>query len=773
MKLHRSQARRHTLLVAWSILASLLMIAVGAVAVSASGPIYVPNEYIVTAVRGASLNAVNQSVAQLGGQIVRPLPLPDTYLVRLGTTARSTRTTVRFQVATWAIRTISPNFVRRFAATAVPNDPSFGAQWGMGSINMPGAWSIQKGSAAVTVAMNDSGVANHPDLAGRLLQGYDFHDNDADPSNDLVGHGTFGSGVIAAQGNNGMGVCGVCWDGVKILPVRIGDAAGPTTDTILLGLDYALQQQADVVNMSYGGPYDDANEHLKIQELASAGIILVAAAGNEGTELVPDVLAPARYPECIAVGATGPNDEIAYYSSFGPGNMVDISAPGGDLALGDTAMIYSTSVTWTDGVPTFDYEFSQGTSFAAPHVAGAAALLLSAGVAPSEVRSRLESSARRPRTGTMDVRKYGAGILDMTAALSNGSVVLSKPVKGSTVNDNPDFKISVRGIDPNSLSVYLDYADGDENGQPDDLPSEIPVLSGRDAIIYLNSGSTAYLFNWAKISNTPLSPGFHFVYVTATTTEGEEVSDWGTFSVASKLIPRGTYLVSLPYASALSLNDGLRHPLPQELLWDAGTSQPLDFRSDSSTRSKLIRWSTLDSVYRYYLPDTNNIPATNDMSWMNLASPFFNAPTGGGFLVSDMNTLQFPAGSGFWLILQQDAVFSGAFPAIAASGGLSVPLYKGWNLIGNPFTRSVALGQIQLKYRGATRLLDDDQRSANPWVQRPSGQSSQFFGYSSQGVPGYVAVPSISGRLEPYQGYWIRALVGGSQPQDRLFIVLQ
>ena len=780
MKLHRSRDMRRASLVAWGILASLLMMAVGAVAVFADGPVYVPNEYIVKATPGTTPNAVSQALAQVGGSLIRPLPLADAYLVKMGKVGAVSRTLLKrsgFGYSPWPIQGFYPNYIRHLAANAVvPNDPWFDAQWGMGLINMPKAWTIQKGSASVTVAVNDSGVADHPDLIDRvLLTGYDFVDNDADPSNDTFGHGTFVSGIIAAQGDNSLDVCGVCWNGVNVLPIRVGDGTGVTTANILLGLDWALQAHADVVNMSYGGQFVDNLEHAKIQELDAAGIILVAAAGNDGETGFPDVSTPAAFPEVIAVAAVGPNDEIASYSSYGPGNEVDIAAPGGDYLLGPQAEIYSTSVTWENGIPTFGVDYGHGTSFACPHVVGAVALLLSAGVPSGEVRDRLESTARRPRVGSMDARKYGTGILDVAAALSNGSVLIAKPVKGSTVTDNPDFKITVQGIDPNSLLVYLDYADGNQDGLPDDLPSEVPVLAGRAAIDYLNAAHTAYLFNWSQISGTPLIPGLHFVYVTATTTAGDTVSDWGTFSVASNVLARGTYLIALPYASELSLNDGLRHPLPQELLWDAGTSQGLDFRSDSPTRSKLVRWSTLDSTYRYYLPGANNIPATNDLSWMNLISPFFNAPTGGGFLPSDPNTLQFPAGSGFWLILQQDAVFSNAFPTIAAPAGLGIPLYRGWNLIGNPFTRQVALVEIKLWYRGVTRTLDEDKNQPNPWVQRPAGESnpkSQFFGYSSDGIPGYVAVP-WRGILEPYRGYWIRALVGGSQPQDRLLITLQ
>lgn len=768
MKLHRSRAGRRSLLVAWGILACLLTIAVGAAAYAA-GPVYRPNEYVVTALPGSTLSAVEQSVAQIGGTVVKPLPVADCYLVRLGvTTSRTATRSFNAQKSPWVLKTFTPNYLYQFSAvTAIPNDPLFNVQWGLGSVNLPRAWAVQKGSASVTVAINDSGVSDHPDLNGRIVPGYDFPDDDADPSNDVVGHGTHVAGIVAAQGDNGMGVSGVCWEGVNIMPVKIGNENGIDLANVVLGLDYAMRNGADVVNMSYGGG-ESAVEQLKIQELHNAGIILCASAGNFAT----DVDAPAKYPECIAVASIGPYDQIAPYSSFGPGEEVDIAAPGGDYSAGSQGMIMSTGVSWENGVPTFDYRYMQGTSMASPFVAGAAALLLSAGIPANEVRTRLELSARKPASGAMDVRKYGAGILDVAGALMDGSIAIAKPVKGSTVTDYPDFKINVRGIDPNSLYVYIDYADAEQDGVPDDLFSEIPVLSGRDAIIYLNAAGSSYLFNWSNLSNSPLLPGMHFIYVTATTTSGDTISDWGTFSVASNLMPRGTYLIALPFAATLSLSDGLRHPLPQELLWDAGSSQPLDFRADSPDRAKLIRWSALDSQYLHYLPNENGIPSTNDRSWMNLISPFYNAPTGGGYRPDDFSSLQFPAGSGFWLMLHEDAVIGNSFPAISANAGLHVPLYKGWNLIGNPFTRPVALSTIKLTYQGKTRTLDDDQKAQNPWLQRPAPPKSQFYGYSSQGIPGYVAV-SWRDVLQPYQGYWVRALVGGPLPTDRLMIVLQ
>ncbi len=163
-------------------------------------------------------------------------------------------------------------------------------QWDMELIKMPSAWDITKGDPInggkpVVVAVVDSGVALHPDLVSRLLPGYDFQTNSPGGNNDQNGHGTHVAGTIAAQGNNSIGICGVCWDSVEILPVRVMDSAGAgATTTIVPGLDYALQQGAQVVNMSFGllpPGTDDVTEKAEIQKMEAANppIVLVAAAG--------------------------------------------------------------------------------------------------------------------------------------------------------------------------------------------------------------------------------------------------------------------------------------------------------------------------------------------------------------------------------------------------------------------------------------------------------------------------------------------------------------
>ncbi|MGI6295533.1 MAG: S8 family serine peptidase [Armatimonadota bacterium] len=766
----------------WLVIAGLLIGGLQSLCVAddVTSP-YVVNEYIIRVEKGASVRAVSDSIAQLGGMVVKALPLPDTYLVRMGVPANSgvsgTIRNTRVATTPWVIKSFAPNFI--YSKHAVPNDPYWTNEklWGLKKINMPRAWDTNKGSSSVTVAVIDSGVANHPDLAGRVLteKGYDFVDNDADASNDYDGHGTHVAGTIAAQGDNNIGVVGVCWDGVKILPIRFLDGVGNgTTDNAILSLDHAFRMGADVVNMSWGQEYGFHDDELQaeIEVLASAGLILCASAGNSGFSGNPYVGEPASYPECIAVAACGPNDNVTWYSSWGPGNEVDITAPGGDqVFFGLDAGIYSTSVGWMGDTPVYDYEAQDGTSMACPHVSGAAALLLSSGVPADEVRSRLEGTARR--IAGMDKKKYGNGILDVAAAISSGTVFITKPVKGSTVSANPDVQINVRGIRPDSIAVYVDYVDANRDGVPDNLSLETPVIAGVALSRFLNQAGTAVAFNWKEVApHIQLSPGLHWIYVTATTTVGgQRTSDWGVFEVTGRIIPAGQHLCAFPYGFMTTNPDGTTSisTLPSDILMDAATSQPLDFRIQTVDRAQLHRWSTPQGGYFAYVTGlwnpNQNVPRPDDMAWLYpymILSNWSTVPTGGGFLANDNSrALQFPAGAGFWLTLQRDAYINNAYTEINAPQGFSMYLYKGWNIIGNPYTRSIPLAAIKLTYQGKTRTLREDQLARPRWVD------DTFYAYESDS--GYKIERQL---LQPYQGYWVRALVGGTSPNEQLIMTV-
>ena len=782
MKLHVSRIGRPWLMVACLVAVCLLPAGAATQLAASSGPTYVSNEYIIGVRPNTSFATVEQQVAQLGGTVVKPVALPDTYLIRLGTSGgrgggvRAASTATSY--SPWVITDFAPNLICSAAVASVtPGDEYWDELWGMKMIHMPQAWAIQKGSASVVVGVIDTGVANHPELADRIVPGYDFIDNDADP-NDLHGHGTHVAGTIAAQGDS-TGVVGVCWDGVQIMPIRaLGADGGGTTDTIVSGLDWAMTHNVDVINMSlvYRYVYDEPRILTKLIQVAQRGIIICAAAGNDSGS----VPVPARYDQCIAVSSVGPDETLAYYSCYGP--EVDIAAPGGEMFwMDDPNGIKSTWVTWNGGVPDYGYAYEQGTSMACPHVAGAAALLLSAGIPASKVRDRLEAKARPPRVGQLDKERLGAGILDVSSALANGSVRIVKPIKGSTVNPYPDFRISVDGIEVNTVAIYVDYGDATGDGLPDNIQNEVPVLAGASAGGYLNDSGTAIVFNWADISpGVPIDPGFHFVYVTARTTVGDDkVEDWGTFRVSAKIVPAGQHLFAFPYQFAGTNLDGTVSllKLPSDVLSDAGTSQPLDFRLQTYDRARLIRWSAPQGTYLTYLTGlldpSENTPRFDDKSWLNpvtkmqlsngLVQP---VPTAGGFLANDaFGKLQFPAGTGFWLVLQKDAVLNNDLTEVDASQGFKIPLYKGWNLIGNPFTHDVPLTGVHLLYQGEIRTLDEDQLKRKPWVEK------SFYGYKSGS--GYDLVPSDRWLFEPYKGYWVRANYGGISPQETLYMIVQ
>lgn len=273
---------------------------------------------------------------------------------------------------------------REVCAAPLPDDPLLGQQWFLGTgsdrdIDAREAWELAGGDPAVVLAVLDTGVdSTHPELGGRVLPGYDFVNVDADPSDDN-GHGTFVAGVAAASGGNGFQGAGVCW-GMSVLPVKVlsGSGSGRVSDSVR-GILFAVEEGADIINMSYGGAYSELERDALIYA-SQEGCVLVAAAGNEGT---PHLLFPAAIDEVIAVGATDSLDRRASPFSWGGGSNygpdLDLVAPG-DLLL-----------SLAPGGRTATYS---GTSGAAPLVSGVAGLLLGVdpGLSPEAVRAILRGS---------------------------------------------------------------------------------------------------------------------------------------------------------------------------------------------------------------------------------------------------------------------------------------------------------------------------------------------------------------------------------------------
>jgi serine protease len=326
------------------------------------------------------------------------------------------------------IRYAEPNYLER--PSRAPRDPDYAEQWNYGLINMPQAWGKSVGDSSIVVAVVDTGVRfDHPDLAARLsIYGYDFVDNDGDPTDPEVGHGTHVAGTIAAATNNGTGVAGMTWRG-RILPVRTMGKNGGDAFQFAKGLRYAAgllkspdpvnPTPAQVINYSAGGPHSQTKEDA-VAAVNAAGVILVCAAGNTGGKIEYPAAYSRRYPLVICVGATNygnGNPTRAPYSS--KGKAMNVVAPGGDTSEdsdGDGHPDGVLSTTWDYGRNRPSYSFWQGTSMATPHVTGLAALMLARGCPARKVRTILQDTATdlgRPGFDNL----YGYGLINAAEAL--------------------------------------------------------------------------------------------------------------------------------------------------------------------------------------------------------------------------------------------------------------------------------------------------------------------------------------------------------------------
>lgn len=294
-----------------------------------------------------------------------------------------------------------PNYIRQ--ARATPTDPLYARQWHYGLINLPTAWDVTTGSPDVIVAVIDTGVVlKHPDLQAQLVDGYDFISspsiaNDGDgidanpddsgdsssPGEQNTYHGTHVSGTIAAATNNGVGIAGVAW-GAKIMPLRALGVGGGTDYDVAQCIRFAAgldndsdtvpDESADVINMSLGGPGYSQVQQDAITDARNVGLVIVTAAGNEASNGDND--SPGGLDGVVNVSAVGPTKAAAPYSNYG--NSVSVAAPGGDMSKdidhdGFLDGVLSTVGNQGNGL----YDYYQGTSMAAPHVAGVVALMKS------------------------------------------------------------------------------------------------------------------------------------------------------------------------------------------------------------------------------------------------------------------------------------------------------------------------------------------------------------------------------------------------------------
>jgi subtilisin family serine protease len=288
---------------------------------------------------------------------------------------------------------------------SAPTQPNEVLPWGIDRVDAELLWGASTTGSGINIAVIDTGIElNHPDLALNIKGGYNAISPLRSP-NDDNGHGTHVAGIIGALDNT-IGVIGAA-PTVNLYAVKVLSRTGSGyISDIIEGLDWARMNGMHVVNMSLGASSDVQSFHDAVIRAHNAGVVLVAAAGNDSGGAVSY---PGAYPEVIAVSATDNTNTIAYFSSVGP--EVDLAAPGAGIFSSYKGQTYATL---------------SGTSMASPHVAGVVALLLtqsakcdtdlSGTCSPLEVQERLESTATDLGTAGKD-NQYGSGLVNAWAAL--------------------------------------------------------------------------------------------------------------------------------------------------------------------------------------------------------------------------------------------------------------------------------------------------------------------------------------------------------------------
>lgn len=307
----------------------------------------------------------------------------------------------------------------------VPDDASLAQEWHLAKIGAPHAWDIAPGAPDIVIAILDSGVdPAHPDLASKLVPGYNFHDGNANTT-DVFGHGTKVAGAAAALGDNHVGVAGVAWQS-RIMPVRVSDTSGSAyTSAIANGITWAADHGARVINLSFAGLAASSTVTSAARYALGKGVVVVASAGNCGC-VEP---APAN-PYLLSVSATDSSDRLASFSSRG--DYVDVAAPG----VGILTTIRGGS-----------YGTASGTSFSSPITAGVVALMMSANrnLGPGEITDLLKANSDDFGTAGWDP-SFGFGRVNAARAVS-AAFASTAPSPSPALPPPPANVTSFRAVD--------------------------------------------------------------------------------------------------------------------------------------------------------------------------------------------------------------------------------------------------------------------------------------------------------------------------------------
>ncbi|MBP3950926.1 S8 family peptidase [Bacillus suaedae] len=287
--------------------------------------------------------------------------------------------------------------VEPIRTTASTTDPLFARQWGLENINAQAAWELARTSTrSAKIAILDTGVNQiHPDLRGKVIHQTNL--SDALTAEDVHGHGTHVAGIAAAITNNGKGISGISYNAASIMNIKVlDDTGGGSSSDVAQGIIYATNRGANIINLSLGSEMSNETLRNAVRYAASNGVLLVGAAGNNGSDKMNF---PAAYDDVLAVTATNRNNELAEFSNYG--SWVDVAAPGEDILS-----TFSGELSQSSSL----YRVVSGTSQATPFISGLAGLLKASNPAltKGQIRAVIQRSSIPVSPGTIRFGKVDA-----------------------------------------------------------------------------------------------------------------------------------------------------------------------------------------------------------------------------------------------------------------------------------------------------------------------------------------------------------------------------
>lgn len=502
----------------------------------------VPGQFIVKFRSAADTEQVRDFAGDAGGQVIRPLLNPRTWLFKFDAKKKTSVVLAKLKTDPNVVYAEPNGYVKATAmARLMPDDPLYSRQWNFRQINVGRAWATSRGRGAI-VAVVDTGVAYEnyndgttqysriADLAGtRFVAGYDFVNRDTHPNDDNA-HGTHVAGTIAQSTNNGRGTAGIAFE-ASIMPVKVLDSGGfGTFADVADGVRWAASHGAHVINLSLGSSSPSSAMRDAVNYARSVrNVVVVAAAGNSGDGRLGY---PAAYQSVISVAATDYNKTLTWYSQYGPG--LDISAPGGDTGVdadndGHPDGVLQQTIYENDPGRA-GYFYFQGTSMAAPHVSAVAALVRSRGIIKADkIVNIIKVSAVDLGAPGYDER-YGYGLVNAYRAVRYRRIitpVIARPRAGAMLARGSRFTIRWDKRNESELRYHLAFT-RNYSARGSYLHD---FESGAISPAYKRSGSA----NWSATSATAAGGAYSAGSGNISDSQSSELSLTKVFSAAANV----------------------------------------------------------------------------------------------------------------------------------------------------------------------------------------------------------------------------------------------